>query len=180
MVRIFRILAATFAVVGLVAVGGPVFDGTLFVDQAFAQGRGKQDKEAKPDKEAKKAKHQTHKNGKDMLGEKIKQNGEHHVDKVGKHDVAVKVSNGKIAGLHVKHADKGDVQVTKYKTKKKMAANDNGFRYAAYLPVQYQDLGVTYIGYAFIDDFGEEHIYWFPYEMILDGDTGAIEYIPLT
>jgi hypothetical protein len=173
MVRIFRILAATVAVVGLVAAGGPVFDGAVFVDQAFAQAKGKPDKPGK-------AKHHTHKNGKDMLGEKIKQNGEHHIDKVGKHDVAVKVSNGKIAGLHVKHAEKGDVPVTKYKTKKKMAANDTGFRYAAYMPVQYQDLGVTYIGYSFIDDFGEEQIYWFPYEMILDGDTGAIDYVPLS
>ena len=33
---------------------------------------------------------------------------------------------------------------------------------------------------AFIDDNGDEQIYWFPYEMILDGDTGAIEYVPLT
>jgi hypothetical protein len=168
MIRSYRLLAVIVAVVGLVAVGG-----TALVDPAFAA----KDKQAKQDKQAK---HHTHKNGKDMVGEKVKKNGEHHIDKVGKHDVAVKASNGKVAGLHVKHADKGDVQVTKYKTKKKMAANDNGLRYAAYVPVQYQDLGVTYIGYAFIDDFGEEHIYWFPYEMILDGDTGAIDYVPLT
>jgi len=29
-----------------------------------------------------------------------------------------------------------------------------------------------------VDDFGNEEIYWFPYDMILDGDTGAVEYIP--
>jgi len=60
-----------------------------------------------------------------------------------------------------------------------MAATD-GLHYAAYTLTQYQDIGTTYIGYAFVDDFGDEHIYWFPYEMILDGDTGAIEYVPLT
>ena len=35
-----------------------------------------------------------------------------------------------------------------------------------------------YIGYAYVDDGGNEEIYWLPEEMILDGDTGAIEYIP--
>jgi hypothetical protein len=44
---------------------------------------------------------------------------------------------------------------------------------------QSQDLGMTYIGYAYTDEYGDEYIYWFPYEMIYDGDTGAIEYIPL-
>ena len=84
-----------------------------------------------------------------------------------------------IAGVSVKHSKKGDVPVKKYKTKKKMAQTE-GLRYASYNLAQYQDIGTTYIGYAFIDDNGDEQIYWFPYEMILDGDTGAIEYVPLT
>jgi hypothetical protein len=25
---------------------------------------------------------------------------------------------------------------------------------------------------------GNEEIYWFPYDMILDGDTGAVKYVP--
>jgi hypothetical protein len=45
---------------------------------------------------------------------------------------------------------------------------------------QIQDLGMTYIGYSYTDDYGNEYIYWFPYEMIYDGDTGAIEYVPLS
>ena len=114
-----------------------------------------------------------------MLGNKIKQNGEHVIDKKGEHTVSAKVTNGKIAGVSVKHSKKGDVPVKKYKTKKKMAQTD-GIKYAAYIPAQYQDIGTTYIGYSFIDDNGDEQIYWFPYEMILDGDTGAVEYVPLT
>jgi hypothetical protein len=43
---------------------------------------------------------------------------------------------------------------------------------------QDQDLGTVYIGYAYTDDDGNQEIYWFPYEEILDGDTGAIEYVP--
>ncbi len=31
-----------------------------------------------------------------------------------------------------------------------------------------------------VDEYGDEAIYWFLYAMILDGDTGAIEYVPLT
>jgi hypothetical protein len=41
-----------------------------------------------------------------------------------------------------------------------------------------QYVGTTYIGYSYVDEFGEEEIYWFPYDMILDPDTGAIDYVP--
>ncbi len=124
------------------------------------------------------AKAHHHHNGQQLLGDKIKTNGQHAIHKQGKHSVSVQVTNGKVAGLNVKHSEKGDVPVKKYKTKKKMAQND-GFHYAAFTPVQYQDLGTTYIGYFYLDENGDEVIYWFPYEMILDGDTGAIDYVPL-
>jgi len=45
--------------------------------------------------------------------------------------------------------------------------------------VQAQDLGTIYIGYSYIDDNGDEVVYWFPYDMILDGDTGAVTYVPV-
>ena len=48
------------------------------------------------------------------------------------------------------------------------------------LPIfQLQDLGIVYIGYSYYDEYGNEVIYWYPYDMIYDGDTGAIEYIPV-
>ena len=119
-----------------------------------------------------------HHNGKDLLGEKVKANGQHVLHQKGHHTVSVEVKNGKIAGVHVKHAKKGDVPVKKYKTNKKMAQT-GGFQYASYQLAQAQSLGTIWIGYAYYDDYGDEVIYWFPYEMILDGDTGAIEYIPL-
>jgi hypothetical protein len=37
-----------------------------------------------------------------------------------------------------------------------------------------------YIGYSDIDDYGNEEIYWFPVEVIYEGDTGAVECIPLS
>src|SRR5215831_21302704 len=117
-----------------------------------------------------------HHNGKDLLGQKIKNNGHHQIDKKGDHTVFAEVKDGKIAGVHVKHAKKGDIPVKKYKTNKKMAEAD-GLRPPVF-PAQQQYLGTTYIGYAYVDEFGNEEIYWFPYDMIYDGDTGAIEYVP--
>jgi hypothetical protein len=154
MMRTYRLWTTIIAVTALVAFAGPGVSPAL-------------------------AKAHKHHSGQQMLGNKVKENGEHVIDKVGEHTVSAKVTNGKIAGLSVKHSKKGDVPVKKYKTKKKMAQTD-GILYASYTSAQYQDIGTTYIGYAFVDDFGDEQIYWFPYEMILDGDTGAIEYVPLT
>jgi len=154
MTRTYRLWTTVIAVTALVAFAGPGVAPAL-------------------------AKAHKHHSGQQMLGNKIKQNGDHVIDKVGEHTVSAKVTNGKIAGVNVKHSKKGDVPVKKYKTKKKMAQTD-GIHYASYTLAQYQDIGTTYIGYSFIDDFGDEQIYWFPYEMILDGDTGAIEYVPLT
>ena len=123
-----------------------------------------------------KAKHHRN-NGKEMVAEKIKTNGKHVIHKKGAHTVSVEVKGGKIAGMHIKHAKKGDVPVKKYKTNKKMAQSD-GFQYASFLLAQSEYLGTVYIGYAYIDEYGDEEIYWFPYDMIYDGDTGAVEYIP--
>jgi len=117
--------------------------------------------------------------GKNLVGDKIKQNGNQKFHEHGKFAAFVNVSNGKIAGVSVKHSEKGDVAVTKYKTTKNMAQGPSaGFQLASYLLAQDQYVGTMWIGYAYVDDYGEEIIYWFPYDMILDGDTGAIDYYP--
>ena len=116
-----------------------------------------------------------HKNGKDLLGDKIKVNGNHKIAKNGAHTVSVDVKDGKIAAFHAKHDTKGEVPVKKYKTNKKMAALDT--RQSPIVLVQYQYVGTIWIGYSYIDEWGYEDIYWYPYDMILDGDTGAIEYV---
>src|SRR5262245_9086005 len=82
-----------------------------------------------------------HHNGKDLIGHKIKNNGHHQIDKKGDHTVFAEVKDGKIAGVHVKHAKKGDIPVKKYKTDKKMAETD-GPPPPSY-PAQY--LGTVYI-----------------------------------
>lgn len=118
-----------------------------------------------------------HHNGQQLLGENIKTNGHHVIDKKGAYTASVEVKDGKVAGLHVKHGKKGDVPVKKYKTNKKMARAD-GYPYASLVSAQDQYLGTIWIGYAYVDDYGVETIYWFPYDMILDGYTGAVEYVP--
>ena len=164
MVRAHRYLVAILAVIGLIAMVG-------FAD---AQGKGKGNGKGK----------HNHFSGQQLLGDKIKTNGNHVIHTAGKYTVSATVKDGKVAGVNVKHSEKGDVPVTKYKTTKKMAGKlgeSNGISLVSYrsMLTQTQDLGMTYIGYSYTDDYGNEYIYWFPYEMIYDGDTGAIEYVPL-
>jgi hypothetical protein len=118
-----------------------------------------------------------HHNGKQLLGEHIKTNGHHVIHKKGDYTASAEVKDGKVAGVHVKHATKGDVPVRKYKTNKNMGGADV-HQYASFYSVQDQYLGTVWIGFAYYDDYGVETIYWFPYDMILDGITGAIEYVP--
>jgi hypothetical protein len=41
---------------------------------------------------------------------------------------------------------------------------------------QYVD--TVWIGFAYIDEYGYEIVYWFPYDMVYDPYTGAIDYYP--
>jgi hypothetical protein len=118
-----------------------------------------------------------HHDGKQLVGANLKTDGRHVIHKKGDYTASVDVKGGKIAGLHVHHPTKGDVPVKKYKTHRKMA-QVRGLQHGYYLLVQDQDLGTVYIGFAYVNDDGDEEIYWFPYDMILDGDTGAVEYVP--
>ena len=75
--------------------------------------------------------------------------------------------------------------VKKYKSKTTERLGQAGgtvMSFASYDPTllaQSEDLGWIWIGYSFIDDYGYEEIYWFPYEMIYDGYLDAIIYVPL-
>jgi hypothetical protein len=127
------------------------------------------------------AKAQHHHDGKQLVGEKLKQDGHHDIDHKGKYTTSVEVKGGKIAAVHVTHSEKGNIPVKKYKTHKRMAQNSGGhLMYVSFRLAQLQDLGEEYIGYAYIDDYGNEEIYWFPVEVVYDGDTGAIEYVALS
>src|SRR5262252_8038290 len=61
-------------------------------------------------------------NGKDLVGDKLQHgNGHFKLQDHGKFSSSIDVQNGKIAGFKVKHSEKGDVPVTKYKSSKQMA-----------------------------------------------------------
>jgi hypothetical protein len=123
---------------------------------------------------------QHHHSAKALVQAKLKQDGHHEIDRKGKHTVSVDVKGGKITALHVRHSEKGEIPVKKYKTHRKMAeTNSAHLIYASFRVAQMQDLGTEYIGYSYVDDEGNEEIYWFPVEEIYDGDTGAVEYVPL-
>jgi hypothetical protein len=173
MVRILRFLVTLFAIVGLAAIDGSALAQPKDKDrkeQSDAKGKGKEQK----------VKQHKHHNGKDLVGDKIKKDGKQAFHQNGKHTAYVAIKGGKIAGVTVTHAEKGNVPVKKYKTTKKMAeAPASGFQPVSLVLAQAQYLGTTWIGFSYIDDYGYEVIYWFPYDMILDGDTGAIEYIPV-
>ena len=122
-----------------------------------------------------------HHNGKQMLGDRIKTNGVHVIHKNGKNTVSAEVKNGKIAGVSVKNGKNENLPVKKYKTDKKMTqlmGPTDGIQRASFLSVQDQYIGTIWIGYAYTDEYGNEEIYWFPYDMILDGITGAVDYVP--
>src|SRR5215469_1673983 len=86
-----------------------------------------------------------HQNGKQLLGENIKSNGKHVIDKKGAYTASVEVKDGKVAGVHVNHAKKGDVPVKKYKTNKKMAQADGPqYQNASFRLSQDQYLGTTW------------------------------------
>jgi len=164
MARIVHFLVTLLAVVSLAAIDG----------SALAQPKNKKDGQEQ------KVKEQKHFNGKDLVGENIKKEGKHQLHQNGKHTAFVHVKGGKITGVTVTHSEKGNVPVTKYKSTKKMAEDSaGGIQKVSLVLAQAQDLGTTWIGYSYVDDYGNETIYWFPYDMIYDGDTGAIDYIPL-
>jgi hypothetical protein len=124
---------------------------------------------------------QHHHDGKSLVADKLKTDGHHEIERKGKYTTSVDVKGGKIAALHVKHSEKGDIPVRKYKTHKRVARNaEPHLMYASFQTAQMQDLGTEYIGYSYVDDEGNEEIYWFPVEEVYDGDTGAVEYVPLS
>jgi hypothetical protein len=171
-----RFLTAVFSAAALVAATNPA----LAQDKDKTKGHGnphqQQQNQQKPDHGPGSAKVKGHKHvsGKNLLGDKIKKNGEHKLQDHDKFSAYADVSNGKVTGVKVKHADRGDVPVTKYKSSKQMAMAVRGD--GTYL-AQYGQVVTLWIGYAYIDDWGEEIIYWFPVDVVLDGDMGAIDYV---
>ena len=124
-------------------------------------------------------KKQNHHDGAKLVAPKLKTDGHHNVEKKGHYTASVDSKGGKIAAFHVVHDTKGNIPVKKYKTNRKMVqATGAHLTYASFALPQ-EDMGTVEIGYAYTDEYGNEEIYWFPAEEILDPDTGAVEYVPV-
>jgi len=172
MVRRLRLLVDFVSIVGLGMPGVSVF-------AAPKDKPDHADKAGKADKPVH-GKKQEHKSGKSLLGDKIKQNGKHKLETHGKNTASANVKDGKVTGVDVQSSDGANVPVTKYKTNQKMAVN-GGSRYqlaSLGLAPGQQYVDTVYIGFAYIDEYGDEVIYWFPYDMVYDPYTGAIDYYP--
>ncbi len=140
-------------VVSLVAIGSVIAASGV----AFAQKANKGGKEKK----------KNHKDARALLGDKLKQNGKHKVDKAGRIEVSADVSNGKIVGLTATDPGKGNLAVRKVKSKKKLAEGVPSVTLAGVKVAQYTDY---YYGYWF-DDGQDDWYYWFPVEWIIVDDT---------
>jgi hypothetical protein len=151
-----RVFSAVAIIVGLLTIGNVVF--------------------AAP------AKKQNHHDGRRLVAAKLKTDGHHDIDKKGHYTASIESKGGKIADFHVVHDTKGQIPVKKYKTNKRMVqVMGSTLVYASFaLPQDAEDMGTVEIGYSYVDDYGNEEIYWFPAEEILDPDTGAVEYVPLS
>jgi hypothetical protein len=124
---------------------------------------------------------QHHHDARALVADKLKQDGHHELERRGKVSTSMEVKGGKIAAFHAKHSEKGELAVRKYKTHRKVVQTSGAHLiYASYQVAQLQDMGTEYIGYSYVDDDGNEEIYWVPVEEVYDGDTGAVEYIPLS
>ena len=94
-----------------------------------------------------------HKNGHDMLGAKLKQEGKHDVGKFGNKTVSAEVKNGKVRNMTA-----GDLAPKRVRTKMKMASVDGLIVPIALQLTQYEDY---YYGYCF-DDGIDYDCYWYP------------------
>src|SRR5580700_5782500 len=125
-----------------------------------------------------------HQAGHQLLGDRINIDGKQELHKRGDHTIYAHVKGKKVSHVSVTHRTKGEVQVKKFKTNKKLVLLGSprfGAQETGTLaePVSYhlaQQI-VWMVGWAY-DDSGEEYYYWFPAEEVIDPMTGAVDYIP--
>src|SRR5882757_1636141 len=67
------------------------------------------------------AKKHQHKNGHNLLGAKLKQNGRHQIDKAGQASVSADVNNSKVTAMSANHPQKGNLPARKVKSRQNMA-----------------------------------------------------------
>jgi hypothetical protein len=114
------------------------------------------------------AKDQDHKNGHDLLGAKVKQNGRHEIDKAGQATVSAEVNNGKVTAMSASHPQKGSLPAQKVKSPRKLAGIElERVRVAANAEgVQLAQGGAYYYAWCFNDGVAE-YCYWYPADVVI-------------
>jgi hypothetical protein len=155
----YRTLPLMLACAGIIAAGS--MTGAV----GAPQGKGKGQERGGPGTEKAQKMHH-HKNGHDLLGAKLHQNGKHMVGKFGNRDVTAEVVNAKVVNMQA-----NELAPKRVKTMMKMA--DAALPAGVQL-VQFTD--VYYYGYCFDDGFNVD-CYWYP---AVDVDTGGYweDYVP--
>lgn len=124
-----------------------------------------------------------HHNAQTLLGKKLNTNGKHVLHTAGEHTAHAHVKGGKIVQVEVIHKTKGAVTVTKYKSgKKHFAQAEPGVEhhYVGFNPDDDSDdcgVAITYVGWGYRVG-NAVIIYWFPVEIVFNGFTGAVLYVP--
>jgi hypothetical protein len=120
------------------------------------------------------AKHQHHaKNGRAMLGAKLKEDGKHAVGKFKNRTVTAETKGGKVVAMR---AD--DIAPKRVRTKTKMAMAAPGVIRAAWTGnIQLAQYDTYYYGYCF-DDGYDLDCYWYPAEDVYYEDYTWEEYDP--
>ena len=114
------------------------------------------------------AKEKHHLNGKNLLGEKIKQNGKHKIHTTGKKvDVFAEVNNGKVTAVTA-----AGMQVKKVRSRQKLAEAVPGVTLAS---MQLAQADVYYYGYWVYDDL-TDYYYWFPADYVIV-DSSWVDYV---
>jgi hypothetical protein len=122
-------------------------------------------------------KQQHHKDGHNLLGGKVKQNGRHQVDKAGQSTVSADVTNGKVTAMSANHPQKGNLPARKVRSSRKLAEMEPGrVRLAANdADIKLAQATVYYYGWCF-DDGLDEYCYWYTADVVIV-DNSWVEYI---
>ena len=134
---------------------------------------------AEPAKKQDSAKKHQHKNGQNLLGAKLKQNGRHQIDKAGQATVSAEINNGKVTAMSANHPQKGNLPPRKVKSRQKMAELEpQGVRVAANVEGAQLAQTVIYTSYGWCFDDGlDVYCYWYPADVVIV-DASWVEFIP--
>ena len=125
------------------------------------------------------AKQEHHKNGHTLLGAKLKQNGKHQIDTLGKAAVTAEVKDGKVVGMAATDPQKGNLPVRKLKSNKKMASADPSIIAVALTGDTPELVQAVVVYYAWCFDDGiDYYCYWYPADVVIV-DASWTDYGPV-